>query len=91
MKVIVCQGSQQLTAVAMDGRSSVTERLAYRPEEAAKCLGMSRDTIFRLLAAGAIRGFKVGSARLISADELQRYVREREAEAEAERPLNTRG
>lgn len=58
---------------------AMAERLAFRPDEAAKVLGSSRDTIFRLLAAGELRGFKIGNARYISADELQRFIRSREA------------
>ena len=57
----------------------VDERLAYRPAEAARVLGCSRDTIYKLLAAGELRGWKLRSARLISADELRRFIREREA------------
>ena len=52
--------------------------LAYRPDEAARVLGASRDTIFKLLAAGQLRGFKIGAARFISAEELSRFIRARE-------------
>ncbi len=54
-------------------------RGARRPNEAARWLGCSRDTIDRLVASGALRSFKVGSARYISTAELERFVREREA------------
>jgi excisionase family DNA binding protein len=58
--------------------NDVGERVAYRPEEAARVLGVSRDTIFKLLASGELGGWKLGAARLISADEIRRFVRERE-------------
>ncbi len=54
--------------------------LAYRPNEAARLLGVGRDTVFDLLRTGELRGFKLGHRmRLISAEELERFVREREA------------
>ncbi len=56
-------------------------RLAYRPDEAAAALGCSRDTVFRLLSRGELKGYRVGAARFISAGELTRFVAEREAEA----------
>ena len=59
------------------------ERLSYRPEEAAAALGCSRDTIFKLLASGDLKGWKINSARFISVDELQRFITEREEESEA--------
>lgn len=62
--------------------TDVEERLSYRPEEAAKIIGCSRDTIFKLLASGQLKGWKIGAARFISADEIRRFIREREQETE---------
>ena len=59
------------------------DRLAYRPDEAASALSCSRDTIFKLLASGDLKGWKINSARFISADEIRRFIREREQESEA--------
>lgn len=61
--------------------NKVEERLAYRPEEAARALGCCRDTIFKLLASGELKGWRIGAARLISADEIRRFIREREQAA----------
>jgi excisionase family DNA binding protein len=61
--------------------NAVDERLAYRPGEAAHVLGCSRDMIFKLLASGELKSWKLGAARLISTDELRRFIREREQEA----------
>ncbi len=58
-----------------------TDRLAYRPKEAAHAIGASDDLIHKLLANGELRGFKVGSARFISAQELERFIAQREAQA----------
>lgn len=59
-------------------------RLAFRPEEAAHALACSRATIFKLLASGELKGWRIGAARLISADEIKRFIREREQAAEVE-------
>jgi excisionase family DNA binding protein len=61
--------------------AETVNRGAYRPAEAAKWLGCSRDTIDRLCERGVLRSFKVGAARYISVVELERFVREREREA----------
>ena len=59
-------------------------RLSYRPADAARLLGISREQIFRLLERGELRGFKIGGARLIEAQELARFIRERVASEESE-------
>lgn len=56
----------------------VTEhRLAYRPNEAAKALGTSRDTIFKLIADGSLRSTKIGASRFIPASELEAFLTRR--------------
>ena len=68
----------------MTTETTVTEeRLSYRPDEAAKLIGCSRDTIFKLLASGELRGWKINTARFISLDEIRRFIRDREQEGEA--------
>ena len=56
-------------------------RGAFRPNEAAKWLSCSRDTVDRLCQAGELLSFKLGAARYISAKELERFIAEREAAA----------
>lgn len=56
------------------------DRGAFRPNEAARWLGCSRDTIERLWRSGELKSFTVGRARYISARELERFVAEREAQ-----------
>ncbi|MCH7824852.1 MAG: helix-turn-helix domain-containing protein [Acidobacteria bacterium] len=65
----------------MSTATDIQERFSYRPEEAAAALGCSRDTIFKLLASGDLKGWKINTARFISADEIRRFIREREHEA----------
>jgi len=63
---------------------AITERAAYSLEQTRYKLGdISRDTVERLIAKGDLKSFKVGSRRFISAVELQRFIRERETEAES--------
>ncbi|WP_353107748.1 helix-turn-helix domain-containing protein [Gordonia sp. (in: high G+C Gram-positive bacteria)] len=45
-----------------------------RPEEGAKKLGISRATIYNLLAAGEIKSIKIGRRRFITDDALDAYI-----------------
>jgi excisionase family DNA binding protein len=51
-----------------------SETLAYRPREAARILGCSRSRIYELLAAGEIRGHKLGANTLIPRTELEAFL-----------------
>ncbi len=59
------------------------ERLAYRPDECALTLGVSRDTIFKLLRSGELKSLKIQSARLIPASEVDAFLARKLAEASA--------
>lgn len=58
--------------------AAIEQQGAFRPNGAARWLDCSRDTVDRLCQSGALRSFTVGSARFISAKELERFVAERE-------------
>jgi excisionase family DNA binding protein len=49
-------------------------KLLYTPVEAAQCLGVSRSTLYVLLAQGAIRSVRIGTSRRITLDALTDYV-----------------
>lgn len=49
-------------------------RLAYRLKEAAAAVGVRPAYMWEQLRSGAIRGVKTGSATLITADELRRWL-----------------
>jgi excisionase family DNA binding protein len=51
---------------------------AYRPNDAARWLGCSRDTVDRLIEAGKLQSYTIGRARFIAAKELERFIRERQ-------------
>jgi excisionase family DNA binding protein len=46
------------------------ERLAYRPAEAAKTLGVSRRKLYNLMNEGKLRSVKSGNARMIPREAL---------------------
>lgn len=51
------------------------ERLLLRPAEAAAQLGLSRSTVYRLVAQGEIRVLKIGRLTRIPIWEVERFVR----------------
>jgi excisionase family DNA binding protein len=51
-----------------------TEQFAYSTDEAAQSLGVSRPTIYKLLAEGQLASFTIGRRRLIARSELERLV-----------------
>lgn len=53
--------------------------LLLRPEEAAAALGVSRSTVFELLAAGDLRSVQIGRARRIPRAALADFVSRLEA------------
>jgi excisionase family DNA binding protein len=65
-----CRTESDLMATAL---LSVNEVCAY--------LGVSRDTVYRLINAGLLRSLKVQGARRIRRDVLEEYVRGLESEA----------
>ena len=56
------------------GVSDRAMKLAYRPAEAARALGISKRTLYRRLAAGEIRSRLDGGVRLIPSAELERVA-----------------
>lgn len=49
-------------------------RKAFRPEEAARALGIGRTQIFALMRDKFIRSFKIGKCRLILASDLETFL-----------------
>ena len=59
--------------------ATITEdRGALRPDGVARWLSCSRDTVDRMIQAGALKSFTVGRARYISVRELERFISDRE-------------
>jgi len=49
-------------------------RLLLTPRQAAQALGISRSTIYELLASGELESVRIGTSRRIPVDALDRYV-----------------
>jgi len=56
--------------------SSQVRKVAFSPAEAATALGVCRATIYRLLQAGELRSYKVGSLTKIPVSDVLRLVGE---------------
>ncbi|HUB69839.1 MAG TPA: helix-turn-helix domain-containing protein [Acidimicrobiales bacterium] len=54
--------------------TGAVERMLYTPTEAAKALGISRSTIYVLMASGEIPSVRIGSCRRVPVDGLRSYV-----------------
>lgn len=52
------------------------ERMAYRINEAAEVLALSRSRFYELVAEGRIRTLKEGARTLVRRSELERYLDE---------------
>ena len=50
------------------------DKLLYTPVEAAHALGLSRSTIYVLMANGQVPSVRIGNSRRIPAEGLRRYV-----------------
>lgn len=50
------------------------ERLAFRPEEAAEAIGVSRSQIYKEIKEGRVKSFKYGAATLIRREELEKLI-----------------
>lgn len=48
--------------------------LAHAVPDACQRLGISRSTLYELIASGEIRSFKVGTRTLIPESELRRFI-----------------
>lgn len=56
-------------------------RLAYRVDEAAVLLGISRTFIYRLIEKGDLKSFKLGRRRLVLKSDLDEFATSHAAEA----------
>jgi excisionase family DNA binding protein len=64
----VQRGSNIESEITMD------TKLAYRPNEAAEILSVSKGTLYAMLKSGELKKVKIGRATLISQVELDRYL-----------------
>ena len=57
------------------------DQLLFKIEEAAKVLGASRSTVYRLMNSGQLVSIKVGSSRRVTRQALDRFVKTMEDRA----------
>ncbi|MEJ7743187.1 MAG: helix-turn-helix domain-containing protein [Nocardioidaceae bacterium] len=55
------------------------DKLLYRPEEAARSLGIGRTRLYALIASGDIASVTIGNSRRISSDALRDFIRRLES------------
>lgn len=60
---------------------SDSDRLAWRIPDFGKAIGKSRQSVYRLIWAGALKPIIIGKVMRISAAEAERFLRERESAA----------
>jgi excisionase family DNA binding protein len=50
------------------------DRIAYDPEEAARLISRSRNSLYKFISSGELPSFKLGGKRLILRDELLAFI-----------------
>ena len=63
--------------------NSALEKAAFSVEEAGTYLGTSRPTIYRPMDSGDLPSIHIGRRRLVLKEDLDKFIQERKAEAEA--------
>lgn len=58
-------------------------KLSYSIEEAGEATSLSRNTLYRAIAANEIRTFKIGRRRMVSELALREFIAKKEREATA--------
>lgn len=59
------------------------EKLLYTPVEVAGCLGVGRNTVYELIAAGRLQSVKIGRCRRVTRAQLDDFVTSLSAEQAA--------
>ena len=72
---------RRVSDVAAEIWSHVMDQLLFKIEEAAKVLGASRSTVYRLMNSGQLVSIKVGSSRRVTRQALDRFVKAMEDRA----------
>lgn len=51
-----------------------TQALAFRPDQAAEAIGISRSALYELLRSRKLKGRKIGGATIVLRSELERFL-----------------
>jgi excisionase family DNA binding protein len=60
----------------MSGSEVESQRRAYRVQDFCKAFGLSRSTVYLLMAEGKLRSVRVAGRRLIPADAAEALIRQ---------------
>jgi len=66
---------RHVSDVAAEIWSHVMDQLLFKIEEAAKVLGTSRSTVYRLMTSGQLVSIRVGRSRRVTRQALERFVK----------------
>ena len=69
--------TERAAAPPLEGRVVPAEPVLLGVEEAARCLGVGRTTVFELLRLGRLKSVRIGRRRLIPREELEVFARRR--------------
>ena len=58
----------------MSGTALTVGKIGYRPDEAARVMGVGRTTVYKLLRSRELAAKKVGAATVIPESELRRFL-----------------
>jgi excisionase family DNA binding protein len=56
-------------------QAPTSQRLAYRPKELPAITGIGEGRIYRLIAEGRIKSFRIGSRIIVPAEALHEFLR----------------
>jgi excisionase family DNA binding protein len=60
----------------------MSDKLLYRPAEAAEAIGVSRARAYELIQAGVIPSIRIGGSIRVPVDALRRWVAQQESAAQ---------
>ncbi|MDR7070525.1 excisionase family DNA binding protein [Pseudoxanthomonas japonensis] len=66
----------------MNSYSNSSAPLAHTVPEACRRLGISRTTIYQLIANGGLRSFKIGARTLIPEEDLHNFIAKQLAQSQ---------
>lgn len=58
----------------MSGTALTVGKIGYRPDEAARVMGVGRTTVYKLLRSRELAAKKIGAATIIPESELRRFL-----------------
>lgn len=73
-----------MSALECEVKDGKVERLALRPQEMARTLGVGRTTAYQMLRSGEIRSIRVGNAIIVPVREIESWLERQRAKTQAQ-------